>query len=73
VTLPGTVEKIIPAIGDHIPEKAEIKIEGADDLYREVRIENEMLDAEGNAVKLKKGAEVDVTIEADKKDTKPKE
>jgi hypothetical protein len=73
VTLPGTVEKIIPAIGDHIPEKAEIKIEGADDLYREVRIENEMVDAEGNAVKLKKGAEVDVTIEADKKDTKPKE
>jgi hypothetical protein len=73
VTLPGTVEKIIPAIGDHIPEKAEIKIEGADDLYREVRIENEMVDAEGNTVKLKKGAEVDVTIEADKKDTKPKE
>jgi hypothetical protein len=73
VTFPGTVEKIIPAIGDHIPEKAEIKIEGADDLYREVRIENEMVDAEGNAVKLKKGAEVDVTIEADKKDTKPKE
>ena len=73
VTLPGTVEKIIPAIGDHIPEKAEIKVEGADDLYREVRIENEMVDAEGNAVKLKKGAEVDVTIEADKKDTKPKE
>lgn len=73
MTLPGTVEKIIPAIGDHIPEKAEIKIEGADDLYREVRIENEMVDAEGNAVKLKKGAEVDVTIEADKKDTKPKE
>jgi hypothetical protein len=73
VTLPGTVEKIIPAIGDHVPEKAEIKIEGADDLYREVRIENEMIDTEGNPVKLKKGAEVDVTIEADKKDTKPKE
>jgi hypothetical protein len=34
VTLPGTVAKIIPAIGGHIPEKAEIKIEGADDLYR---------------------------------------
>jgi hypothetical protein len=38
ITLPGTVEKIIPAIGDEIPEKAEIKVEGADDLYREVRI-----------------------------------
>ena len=73
MTLPGTVEKIIPAIGDHIPEKAEIKVEGADDLYREVRIENTMTDAEGSAVKLKKGAEVDVTIEGDKKDTNPKE
>jgi hypothetical protein len=73
VRLPGTVEKIIPAVGDHMPEKAEIKIEGADDLYREVRIENKMIDAGGNTVKLKKGAEVDVTIEADKKDTSPKE
>jgi hypothetical protein len=71
VTLPGTVEKIIPAVGDHIPEKAEIKIEGADDLYREVRIENEVIDEEGNPLKLKKGAELDVTIEANKKDTKP--
>jgi len=73
VTLPGTVEKIIPPIGDDIPEKAEIKIEGADDLYREVRIENKVIDAEGNPAKLKKGAEVDVTIEVDKKDTNPKE
>jgi hypothetical protein len=32
VTLPGTAEKIIAVIGDHIPEKAEIKIEGADGL-----------------------------------------
>jgi hypothetical protein len=73
VTLPGTVEKIIPAIGDDIPEKAEIKIEGADDLFREVRIENTVIDGQGNPAKLKKGAEVDVTIEADKKDTKPEE
>ena len=73
MTLPGTVEKIIPAIGDHIPEKAEIKIEGADDLYREVRIENKVIDAEGNPAKLKKGVEVDVTIEVDEKDTNSKE
>jgi hypothetical protein len=73
VTLPGTVEKIIPAVGDDIPEKVEIKIEGADDLYREVRIENKVIDAKGNPAKLKKGAEVDVTIEADKKDINSKE
>jgi hypothetical protein len=72
VTLPGTVEKIIPAIGQE-PEKAQIKVERADDLYREVRVENTLQDADGKQVSLKKGAEVEVTIEADRKDTKPKE
>lgn len=72
VTLPGTVEKIIPAAGSE-PEKAQITVEGADDLYREVRIENSLRDAHGKQVSLKKGAEVDITIEADAKDTKPKE
>jgi hypothetical protein len=32
-----------------------------------------MIDADGNPVKLKKGAEVDVTIEADNKDSKSEE
>ena len=73
VTLPGTVEKIIPAIGNLVPEKAQIKVDGADYLYREIRIDNTLEDADGNPVSLKKGAEVDVTIEADAKDTKPKE
>jgi len=73
VTLPGTVEKIIPAIGNLVPEKAQIQVEGADDLYREVRIDNTLEDADGNPVSLKKGADVDVTIEADANDTKPKE
>jgi hypothetical protein len=40
VTLPGTVEKFIPSIGNVVPEKAHIQVEGADDLYREVRIDN---------------------------------
>jgi hypothetical protein len=71
ITLPGTVEKIIPAIGEE-PEKVQIRLEGADELYREVRIENAVQDANGKQVSLKKGAEVDVTIEADPKDIKPK-
>lgn len=41
--------------------------------YREIRIENTLEDAQGKKVKLKEGAEVDVTIEADPKDTAPKE
>jgi len=73
VTLPGTVEKIIPAIGNQVPEKAQIQLEGADELYREIRIDNTLEDVDGNAVSLKKGADVDVTIEADQDDTKRKE
>ena len=73
VTLPGTVEKIIPAIGNQVPEKAQIQLEGADELYREIRIDNTLEDADGNPVSLKKGADVDVTIEADPDATKPKE
>jgi len=73
VTLPGTVEKIIPAIGNQVPEKAQIQLEGADELYREIRIDNTLEGADGNPVGLKKGADVDVTIEADPDATKPKE
>ena len=40
-----------------------------DDLYKEIRIENALQDEDGNEVALKEGAEVEVTVEADKKDT----
>jgi hypothetical protein len=64
-TLPGVVQKVIPSPHPSIPEKAGIEIEGADDLYREIRIVNTLTDEHGNKVGLKSGAEVDVTIEAD--------
>jgi hypothetical protein len=71
VTLPGTVEKIIPA--NHIsPEKAQIAVEGADHLYREIRVDNTLEDENGKKVALKQGAQVDVKIEADKEATVPK-
>jgi len=72
VTLPGTVKKVIPPIHPSLPEKAEISIEGADELYREIRVENALNDGHGNEVSLKPGAEVQVTIEADADATKPK-
>jgi hypothetical protein len=65
-TLPGKVEKVInphPSSGE--PEKAQIAVEGADHLYREIRVPNRLVDANGHKVKLKEGAEVDVKIEAD--------
>jgi hypothetical protein len=71
-TKPGTVEKIIKSPFPQEPEKAEIAIEDADHLYREIRIENTLEDENGNQVKLKEGASVDVTVEADSKDTVPK-
>jgi hypothetical protein len=72
ITLQGTVEKIIPGIGEHEPEKVQIAVEGADDLYREIRVENTLTDGDGGAVSLKKGAEVAVKIEADQEAIKPK-
>ncbi len=71
--LSGTVEKIIPSILPGEPEKAQISVDGAEDLYRELRVDNTLEDAEGNKVKLKKGAEVEVKIEADAEATKPVE
>jgi hypothetical protein len=64
--LPGTVEKVIkPQPGTQEPEKAQIAVEGADHLYRELRVPNKLTDEDGNKVKLVVGAEVEVKIEAE--------
>jgi hypothetical protein len=68
-TMPGTVQKIIKPPDPRDPEKAEIALERADELYREIRIENTLTDDQGNEVKLKEGARVDVTVEADRDGT----
>jgi hypothetical protein len=73
VTLPGTVEKIIPAVSHVRTEKAQIVVEGAEDLYKEIRVDNELQDENGETVGLKQGAEVEITIEAEKEATVPKE
>jgi hypothetical protein len=64
--LPGRVEKVIkPRPGSHEPEKAQIAVEGADHLYRELRVPNKLTDEEGNKVKLEPGTEVEVKIESE--------
>lgn len=65
ITLPGVVEKVIPSLHPEGADKAQISVEGADHLYREIRVDNTLRDKDGNEVELKKGAEVDVTIAAD--------
>ena len=61
----GTVERVIKPIDPGQPEKAQIQVEGAEHLYRELRIANEVTDEHGERAALKPGAEVDVIIEAD--------
>jgi len=67
----GKVQKIIKSVIPDQPEKAEIAVEGADHLYREIRIENRLEDEHGNEVKLKEGADVEVVVEADVDATVP--
>lgn len=70
-TLPGKVEKVIhPHPGSGEPEKAQIAVEGADHLYREIRVPNTLTDENGKKVKLKQGAEVEVKIEVEPAVTK---
>ncbi|HZR58283.1 MAG TPA: hypothetical protein VFA74_15520 [Terriglobales bacterium] len=72
--LSGTVEKIIKSVNPADPEKVEIAVEQAEHLYREVRVENKLTNSDGETVKLKPGAQVDIVIEADREHTtKPDE
>jgi len=70
--LPGTVEKIIKSPFPSVPEKAQITVEGADHLYREIRIDNTLTNDNGEEVSLKPGAHVEVTVEAAADATTPK-
>ena len=46
-------------------EKAQISVEDADHLYKEIRVPTRLVDDSGQHVKLKQGSEGDVTIEAE--------
>jgi hypothetical protein len=63
VTLRGIVQKILPSVGATEPEKVQIMIDGADDLYREIRFSNTKQDGNGQNVILRQGAKVRVIIE----------
>jgi hypothetical protein len=58
VTIPGKVEKIIQSLTPPIPEKAQITIQGAEELFREIRIENKLMNKNGDEVHLKQGADL---------------
>jgi hypothetical protein len=66
--LHGSVKKVIKSVNPSEPDKAEIDIHEADDLYREIRIENVVTDEKGEKAKLKQGEDVDITLETDRDD-----
>jgi len=47
----GTVEKIIKSPFPSEPEKAQITVEGADHLYREIRVDNTLTNENGGKPK----------------------
>ena len=63
--LHGTVLKVIPPRLPSEPEKIEIVIHEADPLYKEIRVENNLVDGTGKRAILSPGAAVDVFVEAD--------
>jgi hypothetical protein len=70
--LRGTVQKIIKPVFPNEVEKAQIDVQGADPLYREIRVESVVTDKEGKKAGLRAGAEVDVIVEADSSATTTK-
>jgi hypothetical protein len=69
----GSVQKVIQPLIPGEPERAQIGIDEADHLYREIRVENVVTDEKGEKGSLKPGAEVDVILEADADATTKKE
>jgi hypothetical protein len=72
--LHGSVQKVINSRVPGQPEKAQIEVHEAEDLYREIRVVNVLTDDEGNRAQLRPREEVDITLEAgpDSKETKAK-
>jgi hypothetical protein len=64
ITVPGTVKKILPSSRRSQSEKVQIAIDGADSRSQNLRIENTLTDENGDDVRLKKGACVEVTVTA---------
>ena len=63
--LHGKVQKVLKPMVPFEPEKVQISVDEADELYREIRVENVLTDENGEKVRLKLGADIDVVVEAD--------
>jgi hypothetical protein len=66
--LQGTVEKIIKPIIQGQVEKVQIAIQSGDDPNQKIRIANLLVDAQREAVSLRRGAAVQIVVRPKPKD-----
>lgn len=76
-TLTNKGWKLMPAVVNKVlkhfhAEMVEIAIPDADELFREIRVENLLTDAKGNMLALQPGTHLDVRLEADRNNLIPK-
>jgi uncharacterized protein YfaS (alpha-2-macroglobulin family) len=62
ISMAGKVDNVIPSPRPSQPEKAQIPVDVPEKRgFRDLRIENALVDEHGDDVKLKKGARVEIT------------
>jgi len=61
--LPAVAKNILKPLYPQEAERVEISIAEADELFREIRVENSFVDVEGNVLAIKAGAELNVRLE----------
>ena len=69
-SMPAQAIKLLPSI-DGPNRRVEISVSAADDLFREIRIENKLIGVDGKSVSLKSGAQLTMTLEAESSGTVP--
>ena|SRR5215831_19895080 len=62
--MPATVKQIIPQRHSLGVERVEITIPEAEDLFREIRVENSFVNENGTVLAIKPAAKLDVRLEA---------
>ena len=61
--MPAVAKQILKPLYPQEAERVEISIAEADELFREIRVENSFVDGEGNVLAIKAGAKLDVRLE----------
>jgi hypothetical protein len=69
-SMPATAKKVLSSI-DGPKRKVEISVPTADDLFREIRIENKLMGVDGKPVAITAGARLMITLEAEISGTVP--